>query len=160
MSCPLCTQKITYQNVGLVDNTCGPCERQLKQLVAGFRGVISEAKPVKATWNNTPAYQDWVSQLTDADKEPVRLIKKGEYVDLRCDIRDMKRICGLPKFLALEKQVFTAWILEGTKDEKMQELLGLTYSQLIHIKKVVQSRLQKQMAYYLQIKQLEREGKK
>jgi hypothetical protein len=55
--------------------------------------------------------------------------------------------------------IFTAWILEGQKDGRMQEVLGLTYSQLFQVKKVVKIKLQKQMAYYHQIKKLEKEGK-
>lgn len=159
MSCPVCPQKLTYQIAHLSPKACGSCQRQIKQMMAGFRGVMTEARPQKTIWDNTVAYTEWVAKLDPADTEKVGLKKKDDYVIQRCDLRDMKRVAGLPKFLSLEDQVYTAWINEGVKDEKIQEVLGLTYSQLFHVKKVIKVRLQKQMAYYHQIKKLEREGK-
>ena len=159
MQCPVCPQKLTYDAIRLMRVACGPCQRQLKQMLAGFRGVISEARSKKTLWDNTPAYEEWKASLDATDLAIVLLRKKDNEVNQRCDIRDMKRIIGMPKFLPLEKQVFTAWVLEGTKDERMQEVLGLTYSQLFQVKKIVRNRLQRQMAYYHQVKKLEKEGK-
>lgn len=157
MQCPACPQKMTYALIHLVDKACGPCQRQIKQMMAGFRGVVSETRPNKTIWDNTPTFNTWLAQLSDADNVSVQLKAKDDYVLLRCDVRDMKRVAGLPKFLPLEDQVYTAWINEGVKDEKIQEVLGLTYSQLFHVKKVIRMRLRKQMAYYHQIKKLEKE---
>lgn len=157
--CPVCPQKLTYDNIQVIGQACPSCQRQLKQMLAGFRGVISEARSKKTLWDNTVAYDEWKARLEPNDLNPVQLRKKDEPVSQRCDIRDMKRTAGIPTFLPLEKQVFTAWILEGTKDERMQEVLGLTYSQLFHVKRVVRNRLQKQMAYWHQIKKLEKDGK-
>lgn len=159
MSCPVCPLKLTYEVRHLAKRACGPCQRQIKQMMAGFHGVMSEPRPQKNTWDNTEAYELWKDQLTEADVKGVSLKKKDDYVMQRCDLRDMKRIVGFPKFPTLEDQVFTAWINEGRKDEVMQEVLGLTYSQLFHVKKVVRYRLQKQMLYYKQIQQLEKEKK-
>lgn len=138
---------------------CSSCQKQLKQMLAGFRGVITETRAKKTLWDNSVAYEEWKSSLDPNDLNPVQLRKKDEPVSQRCDIRDMKRVIGVPKFKPLEKQVYTAWILDGTKDERMQEVLGLTYSQLFQVKKVVKNKLQKNMAYYHQIKKLEKEGK-
>lgn len=159
MTCPICPQKLTYQLIPLMHTACGPCQRHLKQMLAGFHGVIHEQRQKRVLWNNTGAYEDWKAQLTANDDIKVRIKDNAEYTEQVCDIRDMKRVCGIPKFLSLEKQVFTAWILEGQKDERIQEVMGLSYSQLIHIKKVVKIRLQKQMAYYHQIKKLEEQAK-
>ena len=158
MKCPLCTEKLTYDNIKLLHKACGPCQRQLKQMASGFRGVMLESRPLKFVWDNTKGYEEWMSQLeqTDADTVPVK--KNAEETEQRCDIRDMKKFVGLPDFLPLEKQVYTAWIIEGRKDEKIQEVLGLTYSQLFHIKTVVKNRLQKQMLQYHKIKRLEKEA--
>lgn len=159
MTCPLCPQKLTYDSIRLLSKACPSCEKQVKQMLAGFNGVMTTHKSPKTIWDNSIAYNEWLLSLKENDKEPVKLSKNAQYVEQRCDIRDMKRIVGIPKFLPLEEQVFTAWILDGTKDERMQEVLGLTYSQLFQIKKIVKYRLQKQMAYYHQIKKLEKEGK-
>jgi hypothetical protein len=159
MQCPVCPQRLTYALIQLMDKACGPCQRQLKQMQAGFRGVIQESRSKKTIWDNSSGYNEWVHQLVEQDTVRVQIKKKDDYVLQRCDTRDMKRVVGLPKFLPLEDQVFTAWINEGRKDETIQEVLGLTYSQLFHVKKVIRVRLQKQMAYYHQIKKLEKEGK-
>jgi hypothetical protein len=159
MSCPVCPLKLTYDVAPLIHKACGSCQRQIKQMLAGFRGVMTESRPKKSIWDNTAGYEEWLSLLAEADTEKVNLRKKDDYVIQRCDLRDMKRIAGLPKFLPLEDQVYTAWINEGVKDEKIQEVLGLTYSQLFHVKKVIKIRLQKQMAYYHTIKKLDQEGK-
>lgn len=158
MVCPVCPEKLTYQLIPLMDQACGPCQRQLRQLLSGFHGLAKEARPKKELWDNSNAYEDWKSSLTVNDDVTVRIKDDADYTDQRCDIRDMKRVCGLPKFLPLEKQVFTAWILEGQKDERIQELLGLKYSQVFHVKKVIKVRLQKQMAYYFQIKKMAKES--
>lgn len=154
--CPVCPQKLTPEVYPLVDKACGSCQRHIKQMMSGFRGVIMEPKRVKTTWNNTAAFEDWKAQLTPSDLALVHLRKKDTYVEQRCDLRDMKKTVGYPKLLSLEDQVFTAWILEGVKDEKIQEVLGLTYSQLFAVKSVVKKKLQKQMAYYKQIQMLEK----
>lgn len=159
MTCPVCPTKLSRASYDLIHKACGPCQRQIKQMMAGFRGVMPEAKVKTTRWDNTAAYEAWKAKLTDQDEVKVHLNNKAEYVEQRCDIRDMKRVVGIPKLLDLEKQVFTAWMIEGTKDERIREVLGLTYSQLFHIKRVIKGRLQKQMAYYHQIKKLEKEGK-
>lgn len=159
MSCPVCVLELTPDVVKLMNKACGPCQRQIKQMVAGFHGVIVEHRRPKTTWDNTAAFEDWKAQVTESDLVTVQIRKKDEYTIQRCDIRDMKRIVGFPKLLPLEDQVFTAWVLEGQKDERIQEVLGLTYSQLFAVKNVVKKRLQKQMAYYHQIKKLAKEGK-
>jgi hypothetical protein len=157
MSCPVCPQKLTYSVAHLANKACGSCQRQIKQMLAGFRGVMTEARPQKTIWDNTVAYEEWVSKLAEADTTTVNLKKKDDYVIQRCDLRDMKRVAGLPKFLPLEDQVYTAWINEGVKDEKIQEVLGLTYSQLFQVKRIIKIRLQKQMQEYHKIKQLAKE---
>jgi hypothetical protein len=101
---------------------------------------------------------EWVGNLEETDADVVNFKKKGEYVEQRCDIRDMKKIIGLPTFLPLEQQVYTAWIGEGVKDEKIQEVLGLTYSQLFHIKTVIRNRLQRKMSEFQTVKKLEKEA--
>lgn len=159
MTCPVCPLKLDRSTYDLIHKACGSCQRHIRQMMAGFHGVISQEKPKKFRWNNTVAYEEWKLQLAANDEIKVRIKDNAEYTEQRCDIRDMKRIVGLPKFLSLEKQVFTAWILEGQKDERIQEVLGLTYSQVFHIKKVIKIRLQKQMAYYHQVKKLEKDGK-
>lgn len=159
MTCPVCPQKLTYAVAGLFNKACGPCQRQIKQMMAGFRGVMTEARPQKTLWDNTEAYQAWVDALNAVEVEAAKLRKKDDYVIQRCDLRDMKRVVGLPKLPPLEDQVYTAWINEGVKDEKIQEVLGLTYSQLFHVKKIIKIRLQKHMAYYHEVKKLEKEGK-
>lgn len=158
--CPVCPQKLTPAVYHLLNKACGSCQRHIRQMMAGFNGVMVEHRKQKNTWDNSEAYEQWKSQLTPNDTIRVTIRTKEEQeTQQRCDLRDMKRVCGLPKFLALEDQVYTAWMLEGQKDERMQEVLGLTYSQLFQVKKVVKIRLQKQMAYYHQIKKLEKEGK-
>lgn len=159
MTCPVCPEKMTYALIDVIHKACGPCQRQFKQMLGGFRGVPQVPKKKTSRWNNTVAYDEWRSQIVEGDLFRVAIDAKAEQVEQRCDIRDMKRVCGLPKFLPLERQVFTAWIVDGLKDERIQEVLGLNYSQLVHIKKVVKIRLQKQMAYYHEIKKLEKEGK-
>jgi hypothetical protein len=159
MSCPVCPQKMTPAVYHLFDKACGSCQRHIRQMMAGFHGVMVEHRKEKNTWDNSEAYEDWKSQLTANDTIHVNIHAKEENeAQQRCDIRDMKRVCGLPKLLPLEQQVFTAWMLEGAKDERMQEVLGLTYSQLFQVKKVVKIRLQKQMAYYHSVKRLEKEN--
>jgi hypothetical protein len=160
MSCPVCPQKLTREVYALMNKACGPCQRQIKQMMAGFHGVMAEPRRMKTTWDNTIVFEEWKSQLTESDTAIIHLRKKDEYVEQRCDLRDMKKVVGLPKFLPLEDQVFTAWILEGVKDEKIQEVLGLTYSQLFAVKSVVKKRLQRQMAYYKQIQLLEKQKDK
>jgi hypothetical protein len=160
MTCPVCPQKLTPAVYPLLNKACGSCQRHIRQMMAGFRGVVVEHRKEKNTWDNSVAYEAWKAQLTPNDTIRVSLhVKEEQETQQRCDLRDMKHVCGLPKFLDLEDQVFTAWLLEGQKDERMQEVLGLTYSQLFQIKKVVKIRLQKQMCYYHQIKKLEKEGK-
>lgn len=160
MTCPVCPQKLTPAVYPLLNKACGACQRQIRQMMAGFNGVVVEHRKERHTWDNSEAYNVWKSELTENDLMRVNLhVKEEQEVRQRCDIRDMKRVCGMPNFLLLEKQVFTAWVLEGQKDERIQEVLGLTYSQLFHVKKVVKIRLQKQMAYYHQIQKLEKEGK-
>lgn len=159
MTCPVCPEKLTYKLIPLIDQACGPCQRHLKQMLAGFHGLTQEHRQKRTLWDNTSAYEEWKDQLLVNDDVKVRIKDTAEYTEQVCDIRDMKRVCGMPKFLSLEKQVFTAWILEGQKDERIQEVMGLNYSQLFHIKKVIKIRLQKQMAYYHQIKKLEQGDK-
>jgi hypothetical protein len=159
MSCPVCPLKLTPEVYQWFDKACASCQRHIKQMMAGFNGVPVEHRKIKDTWDNSEAYEDWKSRLIPSDTVRAVLDKKGEYVDQRCDIRDMKRVCGLPKFLDLEQQVFTAWIVEGENNERMQEVLGLTFGQLSHVKTVIKIRLQKQMAYYHTIKKLEEENK-
>lgn len=157
MSCPACPQKMTYALISLVDKACGACQRQIRQMLAGFRGIVTEARPKRIVWDNTPAFNAWQAQLTDADKVNVQIKSTDDYAPMRCDIRDMKLVVGLPKFLSLEDQIYTAWMNEGVKDEKIQEVLGLTYSQLVHVKKVIRMRLRKQMAFYHQVQKTEKE---
>jgi hypothetical protein len=157
MSCPVCPQKLTREVYSLVNKACGPCQKQIKQMMAGFHGVIAEPRRLKTTWDNTSAFEEWKAHLTSSDVAVVHLRKKDDYTTQRCDLRDMKKSVGLPKFLPLEAQVFTAWILEGQKDERIQEVLGLTYSQLFAVKSVVKKKLQKQMAYYKQVQKLAKE---
>ena len=108
MSCPVCPQKLTYAVVPLLNKACGPCQRQIKQLLAGFHGVLAEPRRLKTTWNNTEAFEEWKTHLTVSDLALVHLCKKDDYTTQRCDLRDMKKVVGLPKFLPLEDQVFTA----------------------------------------------------
>lgn len=157
MSCVLCPQTLTYSLISEMHKGCASCQKQLKQMLAGFRGVMLQTRPKKTLWNNTAGYTEWLDKLEETDGDTVNLRKKDDYVIQRCDLRDMKKIVGLPKFLPLEDQVFTAWINEGVKDEKIQEVLGLNYSQLFHVKTVIRRRLQKQMAYYHQVKKLAKE---
>ena len=159
MTCPVCPEKLSYNHIRVIHLACGPCQRQIKQMLAGFHGVLTEARPKRTIWDNTEGFEEWKAQLSETDLNRVLLNKKEDYVLQRCDLRDMKRVVGIPKFLPLERQVYTAWLLEGTKDERIQEVLGLTYSQLFQVKKIVRNRLQRQMAYYHQIKKLEKEGK-
>jgi hypothetical protein len=70
----------------------------------------------------------------------------------------MRSEVGLPSFAPLESQVFTAWIEEGVRDDKIQEVLGLTYRQLSHVKAVVRIKLKKQMAYFLTVKKLSKDA--
>jgi len=158
MSCPVCPQKLTREVYDLVDQACASCQRHIRQMMAGFHGVIAEPKKTNNTWDNSDVYEEWKASLVTHDADPVHLNKKGEYLEQRCDIRDMKRVVGLPKFLPLERQVFTAWIMEGQRDQRIQEVLGLTYSQVFQVKKIIQKRLQKQMSYYHEVKKLEKEG--
>lgn len=157
MQCPVCPQKLTYAVAGLVDKACGPCKRQIKHMLSGFHGVITETRTKDTLWDNTETYQTWVDSLQETDVEKAHLRKKDDYVIQRCDLRDMKRVVGLPKFPTLEGQIYTAWINEGVKDDKIQAVLGLTYSQLFHVKKVIKIRLQKQMSYFHTIKRLEKD---
>lgn len=159
MTCPVCPQKLTRDVYPLVHKACASCQKQIKQMMAGFHGVIIEHKSLKTTWDNSAVFEDWKAHLTPNDLAIVHVRKKDEYNTQRCDLRDMKHFVGLPKFLPLEDQVFTAWVLEGVKDEKIQEVLGLTYSQLFAVKTIVKKRLQKQMSYYHQIKKLSQEEK-
>ncbi|SRR5260221_460187 len=157
MSCSVCSQKLTYEVCYNAKNACNSCQKQINQMLAGFRGIMTEAHPQKHLWDNTEAYEEWVNKLDPADTAKVHLKKKDDYVIQKCDLRDMKRIVGLPKWLPLEDQVYTAWVNEGRKDETIQEVLGLTYSQLFQVKKVIKIRLQKQMSYYHSVKKLEEE---
>jgi hypothetical protein len=159
MQCPVCSLRLTYDVVKLLNKACASCQRHIRQMLAGFHGVIAEPRKEKLLWDNTDAFEDWKAHLADNDTAVVHLRKKDEYNTQRCDLRDMRKTVGLPKFLPLEEQVFTAWITEGVKDEDIQEVLGLTYSQLFAVKNVVKKRLQKQMAYFHQIQKLEKEGK-
>ena len=156
--CPVCPLKLTPEVYHLFDEACSSCQKHIKQMMAGFNGVPVEHRKQKDTWDNSEAYEDWKSRLGPNDTVRATLNKKGQEVEQRCDIRDMKHVCGLPKFLELEQQVFNAWIVEGENNERMQEVLGLTYSQLNHVKTIVKIRLQKQMAEYHRIKQLEEEN--
>lgn len=159
MTCPVCPLKLTREVYHLLSKACPSCQRQLRQMMAGFNGVMVEHRAKRTLWDNSETYEEWKSKLAPEDAAKVSLKDDETENAQRCDIRDMKRVCGMPKFLDLEKQVFTAWILEGQKDERIQEVLGLTYSQVYQVKKVIKSRLKKQMAYYHQIKKLEKEGK-
>jgi len=157
--CQVCSLKLTPEVYNLFDKACVSCQRHIKQMMAGFNGINVKHRKQKNTWDNSEAYEDWKSKLGPTDFTRAQLDKKDEYVHQRCDIRDMKRICGLPKFIDLEHQVFTAWVLDGENNERIQEVLGLTYSQLQHVKTVVKIRLQKQMAYYRTIQKLEQENR-
>jgi len=159
MTCPVCPLKLTREVYSLLNKACPSCQRHIKQMMAGFHGLAVEHKVKRTLWDNSEAYEEWKGQLTEQDTAKVQIKNDEDYTRQRCDIRDMKRVCGLPKFLPLEEQVFTAWIAEGQKDERIQEVLGLTYSQVFQVKKVIKVRLKKQMAYYHQIKKLEKEGK-
>jgi hypothetical protein len=122
---------------------------------AGMKGLKPEQKKDDTTWDNTAAYEEWVQKIGDeAIVEQVKLKSTKDYVDQRCDIRDMRSEVGLPKFEPLESQVFTAWIEEGVKDDKMAEVLGLSLGQVRHVMAVVRMRLKKQMAYYQEVKKL------
>jgi len=158
MTCPVCPRKLTPELYPLVNKACGSCQRQIRQMMSGFNGVVVEPRRARTTWDNTEAFEGWKSSLTSSDVAMVHLRKKDDHAMQRCDLRDMKRAVGLPRFLPLEAQVFTAWVLEGVKDEKIQEVLGLTYSQLFAVKGVVKKRLQKQMCYFMQIKLLEEQS--
>jgi hypothetical protein len=127
---------------------------------AGFNGVTPEPQKIKETWDNTSAFEEWKAQLLPSDSDSVSLRKKDAYTVMACDVRDMKLTVGLPTWLPLEEQVYTGWICEVAKDERLQELLGLTYSQLLAVKAVVKKRLQKQMNLYRHIKDLADGGKK
>lgn len=159
MTCPVCPLKLTPEVYHLANKACGSCQRHIRQMLAGFRGILTEPRQKPAKWDNSATYNEWLAKLDPHDADIVKINKKDDYVTQRCDLRDMRRVVGLPKFAQLEDQVFTAWVLEGAKDERMQEVLGLTYSQLVHVKRVVRNRLQKQMGYYHQVKKLEKEGK-
>lgn len=154
MACKLCKSSITYHNLPFLRGACGSCKKQYEQLRAGFKGVQAETKEKVAHWDNSEAYESWAQGLEENDLDTVPVSSKKEYTEQRCDVRDMKREAGLPKFADLERQVYVAWIDEGVRDEKIQQVLGLTYNQLQHVKRVVRVRLRKQMAYYQAIKKL------
>lgn len=156
MTCRLCTEKLSPANYSKLGRACASCHRHYTQMRSGFKGVRPEPKDDTELWDNSAAYDEWVLSLgSDSGSEQVALPTKEEYTKQRCDIRDMRGEVGLPKFAPLESQVYTAWVEEGVKDEKMQEVLGLTYRQLQHVKSVVRTKLRKQMAYFKTIKKLE-----
>lgn len=155
MSCKLCFEKLDYSLVSKIGRACASCRKQYTHMMAGFHGVVPEKKSERELWDNSESYQDWVTNLGEADPAERVPLKKEDYTQQRCDTRDMRRLVGLPEFKSLEGQVYTAWIEEGTKDERMQEVLGLTYDQLQHVKSIVRIKLRKQMAFYFEIKQLE-----
>ena len=157
MSCSVCPMKLTREVYAFEKQACGSCRKQIRQMQAGFHGVTPEPQKVKETWNNTEAFLDWQSNVTIEDLTPVHIRKKDAYTVMACDVRDMKQIVGLPTWLPLEAQVYEAWVMEGRKDEIIQEVLGLTYSQLLAVKNVVKKRLQKHMNYYRHIKNLAEE---
>lgn len=156
MSCKLCPVKIEWAHIAEIGKACPSCRKQYVQMLAGFKGILPTTKEEKELWDNSEAYNEWVGKLeaTDADHH-ISIRSKDEYVKQRIDVREMRNVVGLPPFESLEKQVFTAWIEEGVKDERMQEVLGLTYRQLTHVKSVVRARLRKQMAFYHQVQKLE-----
>jgi len=158
MSCRLCTEKLSAANLFKLSRACASCKKQYDQMRAGFRGVVYEPKKEVEKWDNSVAYEEWVQSLGEDDElERVKVDAKEEYTQQRCDIRDMRGAVGLPKFLPLERQVFTAWVEDGVKDGRMQEALGLTYNQLQHVKAIVRMRLRKQMAYFQTVKKLAEE---
>lgn len=156
MSCKLCAEKLSPINFSKLNRACASCRRHYTQMQAGFKGVKLEAKDSTELWDNSEAYNEWVSSLGSAEEiDQVSVSSKEEYTQQRCDIRDMRGDVGLPKFAPLESQVYTAWVEEGVKDEKMQEVLGLTYRQLQHVKAVVRMKLRKQMNYFKTVQKLE-----
>jgi hypothetical protein len=159
MGCKYCSSRLTYENLYKLKGACSACHRHYEQLRAGFKGVKPEPKDETVRWDNSSAYEEWLNSLNDpALAEKIAVDSKGTYTEQRCDIRDMRSDVGLPKFEPLEGQVFTAWIEEGVKDNKMQEVLGLNYRQLSHVKAVVRIKLKKQMAYYLTVKRLSKDA--
>jgi hypothetical protein len=158
MKCKYCDLKLTLDNYPKPNRACAACRRHYEQLKAGFKGVKPELKDETEIWDNSTAYEEWISVLEDSDiPEKVVLNSNGTYTEQRCDVRDMRTEVGLPKFKPLESQVYTAWVEEGVKDNKMQEVLGLTHRQLAHVKSVVKVKLKKQMAYYLTVKKLNKD---
>jgi len=161
MSCKFCSEKLDSSNLSKVSRACAPCKKQYDQMRAGFRGVVYEPKVKTEKWDNSEAYDEWIQSIGDDGTDVVSVKSKDEYTEQRCDVRDMRNTVGLPKFFPLENQVYTAWIEDGVKDEKMQEVLGLTYNQLQHVKRMVRMRLRKQMSCFQVVKKLsvEAEGK-
>ena len=117
MVCPVCPLKLTREVYELESKACGPCRKQIRQMKAGFHGVDPQPQAVKETWNNTAAFEEWKAHWTESDLAVVHMRKKDDYLQQACDIRDMKRIVGLPKWLPLEEQVYIGWIEETQKDE-------------------------------------------
>jgi hypothetical protein len=154
MSCKLCFEKLSFAHVDKIGRACASCRRHYLQMQAGFKGVRPEPKDETELWDNSSVYESWANSLS-AENERVQLDTKEEYVQQRCDTRDMRAVVGLPEFAPLESQVYTAWIEEGVKDGKIQEVLGLNYDQLSHVKRVIRVKLQKQMAYFKTVKRLE-----
>jgi len=156
MQCKYCVTKLTLYDAFRLKGACPACRRHYEQLRAGYKGFKPEPKDETVRWDNSAVYDEWLSSLEEA--KPIVISNKGEYTEQRCDIRDMRTDVGLPKFAPLESQVYTAWIEEGVKDGKMQEVLGLTYKQLSHVKSVVRLKLKNQMVYFKTVKRLETEA--
>jgi hypothetical protein len=158
MACKLCTEKLSYANLSKLSRACAPCRRQYQQMRSGFSGYKPEQKEKHNLWDNGAAYEEWVQSLGDAQVEQVNVRTKDEYTEQRCDVRDMRGEVGMPKFAPLESQVFTAWIEEGVKPEKIAEVLGLSRSQVRHVMSVVRMKLRKQMSFYQEVKKLSAEA--
>src|SRR5271165_4007430 len=110
MACKLCSETMEYSKAYNLSGACESCKRQYKQMLSGFRGVVYEPKDKTTHWDNSEAYEEWKQSLADEDTANRVVLKSNdEYTKQRCDIRDMKHVIGLPKFLPLESQVFIAW---------------------------------------------------
>lgn len=158
MSCKLCTEKLSPSNFFKLRGACGPCRKNYEQMRAGFRGVVYEQQEKVSTWDNSEAYNEWVGSLGTESTDQVSVKSNEEHTKQRCDVRDMRGVVGMPKFHPLEAQVYTAWVEEGVKDDKMKEVLGLTYAQIQHVKSVVRMRLRKQMSFFKAVQKVDDEA--
>lgn len=155
MACKLCTEKLSYANVSKMSRACASCHRQYQQMLSGFRGYKAEPKDKHNFWDNSTVYEDWVKSLGEAQvADPVSVKSKAEYTEQRCAVRDMRGDVGMPRFAPLESQVYTAWIEEGVKVDKIAEVLGLSTKQVRHVMSIVRMKLRKQMLYYQEVKKL------